>query len=121
MFQLWPCRHHGEVTGREPSTNASDTQVSARPTVSSLKASLEQPHCVPKTEINTGITAQQNYQLYYVCIFYFFFIILMGFNLAFQTNFSLRYFSDGALLRFLLTINVDFVFFPLLYWHYLIC
>lgn len=33
LLQLWLCRHHGEATGREPSTNASDVQVRPPPTV----------------------------------------------------------------------------------------
>lgn len=47
-------------------------------------------------------------------------IILMLVGLAFQRNFSLSYFSDGILLLFLLLINVDFGFLPLLYWDCLL-
>lgn len=42
VFQLWRCRHHGEATEREPSTNASDMQVRAPPTVDSLTDCLIQ-------------------------------------------------------------------------------
>lgn len=71
-------------------------------------------HCVPKTDINTGITPHRSDQVYYICVFYLF-LILIHFNLAFQTNFSLSYFSDGVLLSFLPLINVDLGFLSLLY------
>ena len=96
VFQLWPCRHRGEATGREPSTNASDTQVRAPPTVSSITENFV---CVSlKTAINTGKTTHKGLSMWLFVYFIYLF------------TFSWRFFSDDFLLSFLL-LSFFFLFF----------